>query len=261
LIEARLYYALLSGIFLTVISFIDDIIDLKPVIRLVFQFITAILAIYFLGGLRQFVITSIDFNYQFVLYPLAVIGMVWFINLFNFMDGVDGFASLETIIICLLMYLLSGSAISLVLIASVAGFLYWNWPKARIFMGDVGSTQLGFILVVLGIYAHNSFQFSILNWIMISSPFWFDATLTLFRRWRNGEKLGEAHSKHTYQRLVKAGFSHLQVNFFLIALNLIVVIMIMIYREVKVLQIPLFVLTLVLFSIITRQVDKKVPFN
>jgi Fuc2NAc and GlcNAc transferase len=260
LIENNLYYALLSGILLTVISLIDDVFELKPLIRLLVHFFTALAAFYFLGGLRQLIIPSIDIDYRFILYPLAVVGIVWFINLFNFMDGVDGFASLEAIIICLLMFLLSGSIINLVLIASVAGFLYWNWPKAKIFMGDVGSTQLGFILVVLGIYAHNTYQFSILNWIMISSPFWFDATLTLFRRWKNGEKLGQAHRKHTYQRLVKAGLSHFQVNLFLLALNLIVVIMILIYREVKFLQIPLFILTLILFYIITRQVDKRVPF-
>lgn len=128
-------------------------------------------------------------------------------------------------------------------------------------MGDIGSTQLGFILVVLGIYAHNAYDFSILNWIMISSPFWFDATLTLYRRWRNGEKLGEAHCKHAYQRLVRSGLSHLQVDFFLAGLNIIVVAMILIYREVKFLQIPLFLLTIILFYVITRHVDKKVPFK
>lgn len=261
LLEQKLFLALLSGIILTIVSLIDDLTELKPSIRLVFQFITAILAFYFLGGLRQFIIPSFDIDYRFILYPVTVIGIVWFINLFNFMDGVDGFASLEAIIISLLMFFLSGSAINLILIASVSGFLYWNWPKAKIFMGDVGSTQLGFILVVLGIYAHNTLQFSILNWIMISSPFWFDATLTLYRRWRNGEKLGEAHRKHTYQRLVRAGFSHLQVDMFLLVLNLIVVVMILIYREIKFMQIPLFVLTISLFYFITRQVDKRVPFK
>lgn len=260
-IESNLYFALLSGIILTIVSFIDDLIDLKPIVRLVFHFFTAISAFIFLGGLRQLIIPSIDINYSVILYPIAVIGMVWFINLFNFMDGVDGFASLEAIIICLLMFLLSGSIINLVLVACISGFLFWNWPKAKVFMGDVGSTQLGFILVVLGIYFHNEYQFSILNWIMISSPFWFDATLTLYRRWRNKERLEEAHRKHAYQRIVQAGFSHFQVNLTLIAINLFVVIMILIYREIKFMQIPLFILTIILFYIITRKVDKKVPFN
>jgi Fuc2NAc and GlcNAc transferase len=260
-IDKNLYFALLSGAILTLVSLVDDLRGLKPYIRLIFHFITSIIAFVFLGGLRQLVIPGIQMNYLFLVYPLAIIGMVWFINLFNFMDGVDGFASLEAITICFVLFLLSGSIINLLLLACVSGFLFWNLPKAKIFMGDVGSTQLGFILVVLGIYFHNTYQFSILNWIMLTSPFWFDATLTLYRRWRNGEKLGEAHRKHAYQRIVQAGFSHLKVNVYLLIINLFVVVMILIYREIKFLQIPLFVLTLSFFYFLTRQVDKRIPFK
>lgn len=260
-IDKNLYFALLSGAILTLVSLIDDLRGLKPFIRLIFHFITSIIAFVLLGGLRQLVIPGIQMNYLFLVYPLAIIGMVWFINLFNFMDGVDGFASLEAITICFVLFLLSGSIINLLLLACVSGFLFWNLPKAKIFMGDVGSTQLGFILVVLGIYFHNTYQFSILNWIMLTSPFWFDATLTLYRRWRNGEKLGEAHRKHAYQRIVQAGFSHLKVNVYLLIINLFVVVMILIYREIKFLQIPLFVLTLSFFYFLTRQVDKRIPFK
>jgi len=261
IIERNLYFALLSGMVLTIISLINDLIGLKPTIRLFFHFITAVIAFIFLGGLRQLVLPGVEMNYLFVVYPLAILGMVWFINLFNFMDGVDGFASLEAIIICLVLYFLSGSLISILLAACISGFLFWNWPKAKIFMGDVGSTQLGFILVVLGIYFHNNYQFSILNWIMLTSPFWFDATLTLFRRWRNGEKLGEAHRKHAYQRIVQAGFSHLKVNLYLILINAFVIGVILLYREIKILQIPLFVLTLSFFYLITKKVDRRVPFG
>lgn len=261
IIEKNLYFAFLSGVILTIVSLIDDLIGLKITTRLFFQFVTAITSFVFLGGLRQLIIPGIEMNYLYIVYPLAIVGMVWFINLFNFMDGVDGFASLEAITICLVIYFLSGSVINLLLIACISGFLFWNWPKAKIFMGDVGSTQLGFILVVLGIYFHNTYQFSILNWIMLSSPFWFDATLTLIRRWRNGEKLGEAHRKHAYQRIVQAGFSHLKVNMFLLIINSFVVIIILIYREIKFLQIPLFILTLSFFYLITKEVDKRFPFK
>ena len=261
IIDSTLYFALLSGTILTIVGLIDDLIGLKASIRLFFHFVTAIIAFVLLGGLRQLVIPGIEMNYLFLVYPLAIIGMVWFINLFNFMDGVDGFASLEAITICLVLFFLSGSIINLLLLACISGFLFWNWPKAKIFMGDVGSTQLGFILVVLGIYFHNTYHFSILNWIMLTSPFWFDATLTLYRRWRNGEKLGEAHRKHAYQRIVQAGFSHLKVNMFLLIVNSFVVIMILIYREIKFLQIPLFVLTLLFFYLITKRVDRRVPFK
>lgn len=260
IVERSLFFALLSGVLLAIVSLIDDIKGLKPFIRLVVQFLTAILAFYFLDGLRPLVMPHISINYNFIVYPVAIVGIVWFINLFNFMDGVDGFASTEAIIICFVLFMVSGNLINLLLISCVLGFLTWNWPKAKIFMGDVGSTQLGFILVVLGIYFHNIFKFSILNWIMLSSPFWFDATLTLYRRWRNGEKLSEAHRKHVYQRIVQSGFSHLKVNIWLIAINSFVLLMILIYREFKFLQIPLFFLTLFLYYRITRIVDKRMPF-
>lgn len=259
-VERSLYFALLCGILLAVVSLIDDIKGLRPLYRLIVHFLTALAAFYFLNGLRPLILPEIHINYNYIVYPLAIIGIVWFINLFNFMDGVDGFASLEAIIICSVLFVFTGNVSTALLIASVTGFLYWNWPKARIFMGDVGSTQLGFILIVMGIYFHNIYKFSILNWIMLSSPFWFDATLTLYRRWRNGEKLSEAHRKHVYQRIVQSGFSHLKVNMWLIAINSFVLLMILIYREFKFLQIPLFFLTLFLFYRITRIVDKRRPF-
>jgi len=261
IIERSLFFALLSGIILAIVSLIDDIRGLKPFIRLIVQFITAIIAFNFLHGLRPLVMPEINFNYNLVVYPIAIIGMVWFINLFNFMDGVDGFASLEALIICALFFVFTWSLATILLIACITGFLYWNWPKASIFMGDVGSTQLGFILVVFGIYYHNTFDFSILNWIMLTSPFWFDATLTLFRRWRNGEKLSEAHRKHVYQRMVQAGSTHEQVNVYLLMINVFIIFLIILYREFKILQIPLFAVSLIFFYLIARQVDKRVPFG
>jgi Fuc2NAc and GlcNAc transferase len=261
IIERSLFFSLLSGIILAIVSLIDDIRGLKPFIRLIVQFITAVIAFSFLHGLRPLVMPEINFNYNWIVYPVAIIGMVWFINLFNFMDGVDGFASLEAIIICAVFFVFTWNLATVLLIACITGFLYWNWPRASIFMGDVGSTQLGFILVVFGIYYHNTFEFSILNWVMLTSPFWFDATLTLFRRWRNGEKLSEAHRKHVYQRMVQAGSSHEHVNVYLLLINVFIIFLIILYRGFKILQIPLFAVSLIFFYLIARQVDKRVPFG
>ncbi|HOU95421.1 MAG TPA: glycosyltransferase family 4 protein [Bacteroidales bacterium] len=260
-IERGLYLALMSGIIIAVVSFIDDIIKLSPLIRLIFQFCTAIAAFFFLGKLRPLIMPEIEINYPLLIYPFAIIGMVWFINLFNFMDGVDGFASIEAIIVSLVMFFYSNNIINILLIACVAGFLFWNWPKARIFMGDIGSTQLGFILVILGIYFHNNYKFSIINWIMLTSPFWFDATLTLFRRWRNKEKLSQAHRKHVYQRFVQSGASHLKTDMYLVLINAVIILFILIYREFKVMQYIIPVITLLFLYSITRYVDKKVPFK
>jgi UDP-N-acetylmuramyl pentapeptide phosphotransferase/UDP-N-acetylglucosamine-1-phosphate transferase len=128
-------------------------------------------------------------------------------------------------------------------------------------MGDIGSTQLGFIIVVLGIHFHNEYKFSILNWIMITSPFWFDATLTLFRRWINKENLGRAHCKHAYQRYVQSGASHLKTDIALIILNLIIFLLILIYREYKIMQYIIPVLTILFLFFLTKLIDRKVPFK
>jgi len=259
-IEGRLYYALMSGVLLAIVSLIDDIINLKPYFRLICQFISALCAFILLGNLRPLIIPSVEINYPLLIYPFAIVGMVWFINLFNFMDGVDGFASIEALIICIVLFYFSESILNIILISCVGGFLFWNWPKAKIFMGDVGSTQLGFILIVLGIYFHNAYKFSILNWIMLTSPFWFDATLTLFRRWKMGDKLSQAHRKHAYQRIVKAGFSHIKVDIYLIFVNIAIISLILIYREIKALQIPLCILSILFLFYLTKRIDRKLPF-
>lgn len=261
IIGRDLFYALLCGIILAFVSFLDDLKDIKPVFRLVAQFITAGLAFYLLHGLRPLYIGGIVIPFNYITFPLIITGMVWFINLFNFMDGADGFASVEVIVVSCVLFVMTWNIINILLIICVAGFLCWNWPRAKIFMGDVGSTQLGFVLIVLGLYFHNTSDFSILNWIMLTSAFWFDATLTLFRRWRNGEKLSQAHRKHAYQRLIKSGLSHGKVNAWLILLNLVIVVFIIIYSRSKVLQLPAFISCILFYYFVIRIVDRKAPFQ
>lgn len=262
LIGTSLFYALMCGALLAIVSFIDDLVNIKPIIRLIVHFVVVVSAFVFLNGIRPFIAPHIEINYLYITYPLAIIGMVWFINLYNFMDGINGFASIEAITIALFMYFFTFNAVNLLLVVAVLGFLFWNWPKAKIFMGDVGSTQLGFVLVVLGIYFHNELQFSIVNWIMLSMPFWFDATFTLFRRWRRHEKITDGHKKHAYQRLVLAGFSHTQVGFMLIATNIAIILLIVFYRYFRSipLQIAAYVASLFFLYYITKLIDKKVPF-
>jgi UDP-N-acetylmuramyl pentapeptide phosphotransferase/UDP-N-acetylglucosamine-1-phosphate transferase len=103
-VDKGLYFALLSGIILALVSLADDIFKLSPLIRLFFHFCTAFAAFYFLGKLRPLIIPQLEINYPLLIYPFAIIGMAWFINLFNFMDGVDGFASTESIQAILSIY-------------------------------------------------------------------------------------------------------------------------------------------------------------
>ncbi len=221
-IELNLFFALLSGIVLAVVSLLDDIMDLKPTVRMLAQAVSAAGALFFLGGFNLLP----DFHNPFVFWFLnfvIFIGIIWFINLYNFLDGIDAYASQEAILVGAGLLIITWNPILGLLIAAVAGFLVWNWPKAKIFMGDVGSTQLGFILIVLGIYFHNSQELSIFNWLILTALFWFDATYTLFRRWRNKEPLSVAHRKHAYQRLTRAGWPHLKVDVYAITLNVILV--------------------------------------
>jgi len=260
LIEKQLYFSLLCGVLLAVIGLVDDVINLSPFIRLISQIITVLAAFIFLKGIEPAQFAGFEINYNYILYPITIIGMVWFINLYNFLDGIDAYVSIETIFLAAAFYFFTGDLITLILAASVLGFLFWNWPKAKIFMGDVGSTQLGFIIVVLGIYFHNEAELSILYWILLSAPFWFDATLTLYRRWRNQEKLSEAHKKHTYQRIVQAGFSHLKTDLYLILINLFIFGLVFLSIVHEFLYIPSLIIILILLFVITKQVDKRKSF-
>ena len=260
MVSRNLYFALLSGLLLAGISLMDDVFNLKPSIRLIAQILTVIIAFIFLHGIHPVLFFGNDIFSTVILYAITIVVMVWFINLFNFLDGIDGYASLEAISLALAFYLFTGHNINLILIVSVLGFLIWNWPKARIFMGDVGSTQLGFIIVVLGVYFHNEEKLSIIYWLMLSAPFWFDASLTLFRRWRRKEYLSQAHRKHIYQRLVQSGFSHLRVDIFLGLINLVLVILVFFSIKYSMLLIPFFIITLLSMYLIAIYADKRKPF-
>ncbi len=260
-VPENLFYALLSGSILAVISFLDDLIDLKPLVRLFAQVFTAILSLWFIGGFNPLVLGNITISLPYILLPVALIGIVWFINLFNFLDGIDGYAPLEASTIALVIFIITGNPLCLVLLGSVMGFIIWNWPKAKIFMGDVGSTQLGFILVVLGIYCHNATDLSIIQWLMLTSVFWFDATLTLFRRWRNGEKLSKAHKKHAYQRAVQSGLSHQTTIILSACINIVIIGFMYLSISFESLLLPLFFINLLFLYIVTRLIDRKVPFN
>jgi UDP-N-acetylmuramyl pentapeptide phosphotransferase/UDP-N-acetylglucosamine-1-phosphate transferase len=261
MIDRPLYLSLMSGSLLAIISLLDDLINLKPIFRLLVQTISASLAIFFLPALKPFEILGMHLTYTIIIYPILIIGIVWFINIFNFLDGIDAYASLEAIFLAFVLFLFTENSINLILIASISGFLYWNWPKAKIFMGDVGSTQLGFILIVLGIYFHNQCQFSFINWLMLSSPFWFDATYTLYRRWKNKEKITQAHRKHAYQRIVQSGFSHLKTDVFLLIINLIIFTLICCINKYPILLLPLFLVNITFLYLIVKLIDKRVPFK
>ena len=145
--------------------------------------------------------------------PFALLLTVWMINLYNFMDGMDGFAGGMAVIgFATLAWLGQAdagfTATCLIVAAASAGFLIHNFPPARIFLGDAGSTALGFLAAGCSLWGSKIGLFPLwIAWLAFS-PFIVDATVTLLRRLRRGEKIWEAHRSHYYQRLVLLGWGH-----------------------------------------------------
>ena len=144
---------------------------------------------------------------------LTFLFIVWMINLYNFMDGMDGFAGGMAIIgFATLAWLGQADAgfatFCLIVAAASGGFLVQNFPPAKIFLGDVGSTTLGFLAAACSLWGSKAGLFPFWVALLVFSPFITDATVTLLRRLRRGERVWEAHRTHYYQRLVLLGWGH-----------------------------------------------------
>jgi Fuc2NAc and GlcNAc transferase len=173
------------------------------------------------------------------------------------LDGIDGYAGSESIFLALAGYILFGGEHFLVLIFATLGFLVWNWHKAKIFMGDVGSTLLGYNIAIFTLYYSNQNSENFWIWIVLFGLFWFDATLTLFRRKLNGEQLSIAHKKHAYQRLTQAGFKHDKVVFSSIVVNLCLFLFVYFFTN----PFLSFFFSITLLSLIMWFVEKKKTFK
>jgi UDP-N-acetylmuramyl pentapeptide phosphotransferase/UDP-N-acetylglucosamine-1-phosphate transferase len=255
-VDAKLFFALLSALPVIIISLIDDIYPLSAKIRFSVQLVSAAAAVYFLGGVDSinFVLFSLDGIW---LNLIALLGIIWMTNLYNFLDGIDGYAGSETLFVGLAAYLLFGSETALLIAVATAGFLLFNWHKASIFMGDVGSAPLGFIFAILMLYDASTPHF--LGWLMLLSLFWFDATLTLIRRAKRGEKLAQAHKKHAYQRLNQAGLAHDKVV--LLAMGVNTLIFVVLYLLPQSVYLYLFFVLLVVLYSLTKFIDTKKAFD
>lgn len=159
---------------------------------------------------------------------LAVIAMVWLINLYNFMDGIDGIASAEAFSVCIgwcLINVLSKSQGDLVvpglIAASVSGFAYWNYPPARIFMGDAGSVFLGLLIGASVVTSLKTSDTNLFVWLILLAVFVVDATVTLLRRIFRGENALRPHRSHAYQVLSRRLGSHKAVTNYVLAINVL----------------------------------------
>lgn len=207
-IDHSLYFALMTGSVISIVSYFDDLYELSAKVRLGAQSLVAVLGLYFIGGFEELDLFFFTIENQIITNLFAFFMIIWFINLYNFLDGIDGYAGSEAVFLAIAGFALFGGSHFVVLGVAVLGFLIWNWHKAKIFMGDVGSTLLGYTVAIFTIYYANEQSANLWIWIILFGLFWVDATVTLFRRYKNGEKLSEAHKKHAYQRLTQSGWSH-----------------------------------------------------
>ncbi|WP_456376974.1 MraY family glycosyltransferase [Thiolapillus sp.] len=205
-----------GAVLLAVIGGIDDRQDLSPLVRLLVQLLAA-LALLVAGLLPQSLqLPGMDIPLPEVVAALVMLFYVlWMTNLYNFMDGMDGFAGGMAVIGFTIMAWLGWRGgdegfmlASLVVAAASAGFLLFNFPPARLFMGDAGAPVLGFLAAAFSLWADREGLFPLWIAVLIFSPFVVDASYTLLRRLLAGRKIWQAHREHLYQRLVQMGWSH-----------------------------------------------------
>jgi UDP-N-acetylmuramyl pentapeptide phosphotransferase/UDP-N-acetylglucosamine-1-phosphate transferase len=196
-------WLLLVTALLSLLSFGDDLAGLPVRTRLAGQ--TAASAVFL----------ALYFNGPLVLLPLALLTLIWLANLYNFMDGSDGLAGGMTItgFGAYAIAAWSAGAVDLSVICAAvagaaAGFLIWNFHKAIVFMGDAGSVAIGFLAAAVGMLGWQENAWPIWFPFLIFSPFIVDATVTLAKRVRRGERLSEPHKSHYYQRILQMGLGH-----------------------------------------------------
>jgi Fuc2NAc and GlcNAc transferase len=218
-----------GGLAVAMIGYADDRRPLPSGVRLIVHIGAAIWAVAWLGGLPPLRLGDHVTHVGWFGNIVAVIGIVWVLNLFNFMDGIDGIAASEAVFVALAgAWLTAGAhgsadvaAVSLAFAAACGGFLLWNWPPARIFMGDVGSGYLGYVIAVLALAATRSNPAALWAWLILGGVFFVDATVTLLRRLARREPVHKAHRSHAYQWLARRWGSHAKVTCAVLAVNVL----------------------------------------
>lgn len=228
-VQTELAWALLGGgVLVAGIGWLDDHGHVPPRRRAVVHAAAAAWAVYCLGGLDRITLGGVAWHLGWPGSLLAVIAVVWLINLYNFMDGIDGLAGAEGVSAGLGAAALAwwagapGVAAAAALVAmSCGGFLWWNWPPAKIFMGDVGSGLLGYCFAVLALAGEKSGAVPAAAWLILLAVFVLDATFTLISRVLRGEQWYTAHRSHAYQRAVQLGYSHRRVTATVAGINIL----------------------------------------
>ncbi len=217
-----------AGLLVAIIGFVDDHGHIAARWRLLAHFSAAVWILFWLGGLPSLILFGTTFDLGWFGNILAAFALVWLLNLYNFMDGIDGIAGVEafssTLVAGLLfMFVLDHqgmTSLHMLMAAAVAGFLVWNFPPAKIFMGDAGSGFLGLMLGALALYSAHIAPQMLWVWLILLGVFVVDATYTLVRHLLRGDKVYEAHRSHAYQYASRKYGNHLKVTLGVLIINL-----------------------------------------
>ena len=208
-----------AGGLVAVFGILDDRKHLPARWRFIGHLAAATWVLFWLGSLPAVPIFGASIDLGLAATLLSALYLVWSINLFNFMDGIDGIASLEAITVSLggafVWWLTQPQGdwpIAVAFAACVAGFLVWNFPPARIFMGDAGSGFLGCVVATLALWSSHTSSHLFWSWFILGGCFMVDATVTLVRRVARGERFNEAHRSHAYQYAARRHGSHKKVS-------------------------------------------------
>ena len=228
-IASESFYAIvLPGILVAAIGYLDDLGRVTAArLRLIGHFVAAVIAVYILDGLPPMPVFAETLDIGLVGNIIAVLFLVWMLNLFNFMDGIDSITGVEALTSCLILtiFLINKSETELwqvpaLMCAAVIGFLYFNWPPARIFLGDIGSGFIGFTIGTISLVIARSQP--LITWavIILLGVFIVDATVTLIRRLIDKQRISTAHRSHAFQHLANSADRHLKVSLSIAAVNI-----------------------------------------
>lgn len=232
-VEPFLWFAIIFlSLIIAILGLADDTRNVSAKVRFSIQLVSVVAM---LLTFHQLPDLSLPFSISasgLILLFLILFAAVWWINLFNFMDGIDGIAAMQAIFM-----LLAAAGLSIVgqlgseppalfwwmlcLAAANLGFLLLNWAPAKIFMGDVGSTYLGFMIIALALLSLQAGMLSYQVWLILAATFLTDATVTLLTRLLRGERVYEAHRSHSYQRLTRHWGRHSSVTLIFFGINVI----------------------------------------
>jgi len=210
------------------IGWLDDCRPRPPWQRLAVQSLAAIAVLVAAGGLTTVELAGRSVCAPLLWNALALVAVVWCLNLYNFMDGSNGLATMQAGVSAVAMAWLGRGDpatqwLALALAGAALGFLPWNFPRARIFLGDAGSLTLGLAVAAISLRALQAGVLTLPVVLILSSVFAVDATATLLHRAGSGAKWWQPHREHAYQRLVTGGWSHAGVWWLYLAVNVLLV--------------------------------------